>query len=249
MKVTYLGHAGLKVETAVSTVLVDPWFSLEGAFQASWFQYPDNSHLITSSLFVPTAIVISHEHLDHVDPSFLGQVPSHVPVVIPRYPSPLLRRKILSVGYREIIEVPAWKQITLLGGADIFFVSEESPANHDAAIVIRADGSALLDMNDARLSPVQLREIRAKVGGRIDLLCLQGAGASWYPICYEYSDARRQELSRRKRLAKFAYVARVIRVVDPVTAFPFAGPPCFLDSELFHHNVEMEGASFRTSNR
>jgi UDP-MurNAc hydroxylase len=47
MRVTALGHAGLKVETGRATVLIDPWFSPEGAFQASWFQFPDNSHLIT----------------------------------------------------------------------------------------------------------------------------------------------------------------------------------------------------------
>ena len=96
MNITYLGHAGLKVETARATVLVDPWFSPEGAFQASWFQYPDNSHLVTPSLFEPTAIVLSHEHLDHTDSWFLSQVPAHVPVIIPRYPSPVLKRKILS---------------------------------------------------------------------------------------------------------------------------------------------------------
>jgi UDP-MurNAc hydroxylase len=35
MRVTALGHAGLKVETSRATVLVDPWLSPEGAFQAS----------------------------------------------------------------------------------------------------------------------------------------------------------------------------------------------------------------------
>ncbi len=47
LRVTHLGHAGLKIETSGTTILVDPWFSPEGAFQASWFQYPDNAHLIT----------------------------------------------------------------------------------------------------------------------------------------------------------------------------------------------------------
>jgi UDP-MurNAc hydroxylase len=244
MKVTALGHAGLKVQTSRATVLVDPWFSPEGTFQASWFQFPDNTHLIGPSLFQPTAIVISHEHLDHVDPWFLSRVPSSVPVVIPRYPSPVLRQKVEMGGPRAIIEVPPWERVDLAEGTSVFFVSEESPMNHDSAIVIKGDGQTLLDLNDARLFPVQFRGIRQEVGGDIDLFAFQGAGASWYPMCYPYPAERRQQLSHQKRLAKFAYAASAIRVVEPIAALPFAGPPCFLDPEIFQHNDEMETGIF-----
>ena len=244
MKVTHLGHAGLKVETARATLLCDPWFSPEGAFQASWFQYPENSHVLTPSLCEPTAVVISHEHLDHVDPWFLARVPAHVPAIIHRFPSPVLRRKILAGGERPIIEVDAWTPVEIADGTRVWFVPELSPMNHDTAIVIQADGHTLLDMNDARLSPIQLREIRARAGGVVDLFALQGAGASWYPMCYEYPEERGRELSRQKRLAKFAYVARAIRVVQPVAVLPFAGPPCFLDPEIFRYNREMECGIF-----
>lgn len=240
MRVTHLGHAGLQVKTRHATVLVDPWFSPEGAFQASWFQYPENSHLISPSLFTPSAIVISHEHIDHVDGWVLARVPAHVPVIIHNYPSPELRRKVLAAGDREVIAVDAWTPVDIADGTRVFFVPEDSPMNHDAAVVIEGDGRILLDLNDARLSPVQLRAIRAKVGGVVDLFALQAAGASWYPLCYEYPAERRLELSRRKRLARFGYVARAIRVVDARAALPFAGPPCFLDPDLFHHNREME---------
>ncbi len=243
MRVTHLGHAGLKVELRGGTLVVDPWFSPQGAFQASWFQYPDNSHLLGASLYTPTAIVISHEHLDHVDPWFLSHVPSHIPVIIHAYPSPVLRRKVLAGGPREIIRVGAWERVEVAGGS-VFFVPEESPANHDAAIVIEGDGQTILNLNDARLSPVQFREIRTKVGGSIDMFPLQAAGASWYPMCYEYPDEKRRDLSRRKRFAKFAYTARAIKIVEPVVALPFAGPPCFLDPNLFRHNAEIDGGIF-----
>lgn len=243
MKVTFLGHAGLKVETTRATVLIDPWLSPEGAFLASWFQYPDNQHLVTPSLLEPTAIIISHEHLDHVDPWFLAQVPAHVPVVIPCYPSPVLQRKILAAGSREIVEAPPWEPVELAEGTRVFFVTEESPMNQDSAVVIVGDGHTLLDLNDARLSLSQLRSIRAQVG-TIDLLMLQGAGASWFPMCYKYTEDRRRELSHRKRMAKFSYLARAIKAVEPVTAIPFAGPPCFLDPELAQFNAEMEGGIF-----
>jgi len=193
MRVTHLGHAGLKVETKNATVLVDPWFSPEGAFQASWFQYPDNHHLLNTPIFNPSAIVISHEHLDHIDPWFLAQIPSNVPAFIPQYPSPVLREKIESIGPRQIIEVPAWEKVEIAPGTTVFFVNEVSPMNHDSAIVISGDGQTLLNMNDARLVPVQLHSIKVAVGGVIDLFALQGSGASWHPMCYHYdSEAYRQ---------------------------------------------------------
>ncbi|MGH9051662.1 MAG: MBL fold metallo-hydrolase [Acidimicrobiia bacterium] len=236
MRVTALGHAGLKVETGRATLLCDPWFSPEGCFQASWFQYPDNQHLLTPDLLRPAAVVISHEHLDHVDPWFLARVPSDVPVIIPRYPSNVLPRKVLAGGSREVIEVSPWESVEPAEGVRVFFVSEESPMNHDSAMVIVGDGHSLLNMNDARLSPSQLRSIRAEVGGTVDAFALQAAGASWYPICYEYPAERIRETSLNKRLAKLSYVARAIRIVEPGVALPFAGPPCFLDEELFEHN-------------
>jgi UDP-MurNAc hydroxylase len=244
MRVASLGHAGLRIETAGGTILADPWFSPEGAFQASWFQFPDNRHLLSPDLLEPRAIVISHEHRDHIDPWFLARVAPHVPVIVPRYPSPVLRRKIESAGRREIVEVPPLQRHQLFDGASVFFVSEESPMNHDSAMVLEADAQSLLNLNDARLSPVQFRAIRAQVGGTVDLFTFQGAGASWFPMCYEYPKERKSLLSASKRAAKLAYTARAMRIVEPVMGAPFAGPPCFLDPRLFQFNAEMDEGIF-----
>jgi UDP-MurNAc hydroxylase len=233
------------VETAAGSFLMDPWFSPQGAFQASWFPFPDNRHLLRPALFEPRAVLISHEHRDHVDPWFLARVPAHVPVIIPRYPSPVLRTKIERAGPRDtIVEVEPWERFDLADGVSVFFVSEESPMNHDSAIVLQAGDASLLNLNDARLSPVQFRGIRAELRGSVDAFAFQGAGASWFPMCYEYPAERSIALSRSKRAAKLAYTARAMNIVEPVVGLPFAGPPCFLDPELFRHNVEMDQGIF-----
>ncbi len=68
MRTWSLGHAGLGFSTDSTRIVCDPWFSPEGAFQASWFQYPSNEAPLESALDNPAAILISHEHMDHVDP-------------------------------------------------------------------------------------------------------------------------------------------------------------------------------------
>jgi UDP-MurNAc hydroxylase len=124
-------------------------------------------------------------------------------------------------------------------------VSEESPMNHDAALVVHGAGRAIVNLNDGRLSPQQMRAIRTQVGGPVDALLLQGAGASWYPMCYGYGPEREAQVAKQKRISKLAYAAKAIKIVEPLMAFAFAGPPCFLDPELSHFNAQMnEGGIF-----
>lgn len=244
MLITGLGHAGLKIEAAGNVILVDPWFAPEGAFQASWFPFPDNIGLLADAAIAsPDAVIISHEHLDHLDVWFLNQLPIEVPIFIPRYPSRALRNKLAAAGDRRIVEIPEWKQVEVVPSIFLFFVCE-SPMNHDSAIIVQSGGNTLLNINDARLFPVQLREICLKVGGNVDVLSFQGAGASWFPICYEYPPERRRELSAKKRRAKLNYCFRIMQTVKPSVGIPFAGPPVFLDPVLTRHNSEMEGGIF-----
>jgi UDP-MurNAc hydroxylase len=242
MIVTSLGHAGLQIEHRGARLQIDPWLSPEGAFQASWFQWPDNSHLI-DRLDVPDAVAISHEHLDHVDPWWLARLPKGTSIYIPRYPLGVLRAKILASGQTNLREVDAWQDVEILPGLRLFFVTERSPMNHDSAMVVRTQDHVVVNGNDARLCPLQLREIHAKVG-HIHLLALQGSGASWYPMVYQYSDEQKAKLSFQKRMAKFMYVVQAARAAQPDLVLPFAGPPAFLDSELFNLNREMEQGIF-----
>jgi UDP-MurNAc hydroxylase len=242
MRLSSLGHAGLEVEHSGVRVQIDPWLSPHGAFQASWFQWPDNSHLI-GQLKPPGAVAISHEHLDHVDPWWLAQLPPGTPIFIPRYPLGVLRAKLLGSGQSNITELDAWDDAEVAPGIRVCFVPERSPMNHDSGMVVRTPEHVLLNANDARLCPLQLHEIRARFG-HVNVLALQGAGASWYPMSYSYPDEHKKRLSLKKRMAKFAYVAQAARAIEPDVVLPFAGPPAFLDPELFHLNEEMREGIF-----
>ena len=98
MLITYLGHAGFCVETSRSIVIMDPWLSPTGAFDASWFQYPCNHHLaalVQEKLQDPTKeryLYISHEHKDHFDIAFLKSLAARdFTLVLAHYRRPALR--------------------------------------------------------------------------------------------------------------------------------------------------------------
>ena len=84
MRITYLGHAGLRVDGADLRLLMDPWLSRTGAFQASWYQFPANAHLDQVGLLDCDYVTVSHEHLDHMDTAVLASLGPATTVLIPR---------------------------------------------------------------------------------------------------------------------------------------------------------------------
>ena len=71
MRITFLGHAGLFVETRHGSVLCDPWFN--PAYFGSWFPFPRNDDLDRARFGRPDFLYLSHLHRDHFDPEFLAR--------------------------------------------------------------------------------------------------------------------------------------------------------------------------------
>jgi L-ascorbate metabolism protein UlaG (beta-lactamase superfamily)/nitrite reductase/ring-hydroxylating ferredoxin subunit len=237
MRISYLGHAGLRVDGADVRLLMDPWLSGRGAFQAAWFQFPANAHLDRAALLDCDYVTISHEHLDHMDLSVLTALPPATTVLIPKYPSPKFRDRLAAAGVANVREVPGWQKFRLNRRGDwLAFIPEQSPMCHDSAVLVCASGASLLHCNDARLTAGQARRAVLECGGRLDVLAVQMSSATWHPICYEYPAAQTAEICAAKRTGKFRAVGRLVRLVRPEIAVPFAGPMCFLDPEISRHN-------------
>ena len=69
MNVTFLGHAGMYIETKQGSILCDPFFN--PAYFGSWFPYPANDQLDVTPYVNPDYLFLSHTHLDHFDEAFL----------------------------------------------------------------------------------------------------------------------------------------------------------------------------------
>ena len=89
MRVTFLGHVGMYIETDGGSVLCDPWFN--PAYFGSWFPFPRNDTLDTERYSSPDYLYISHLHHDHFDPEWLGaHVDKQATVLLPAFESPEL---------------------------------------------------------------------------------------------------------------------------------------------------------------
>ena len=163
--VTALGHAGLCVEAQGVRLLLDPWVSRSGAFLGSWFPFPDNEHLPGPWLAGADLVVVSHEHLDHLDLDFLARLPAQVPIVVPRYPSTIIERRLAAAGRRHVIVLDAWERLRFGRDGWLTVIPEQCPMSHDAAVLVSVDGYSVLHTNDARISLAQTRRAMTEVGG------------------------------------------------------------------------------------
>jgi UDP-MurNAc hydroxylase len=236
MRTVFYGHACLKLESPGGSVLMDPWFSRDGAFYHAWFQYPENAPLMDEALEGTRAICVSHNHADHLDPSVLALACARdeaLRIHIPRYPSGWFLDRLARVAapiLDRLVEHRPWEPF-VAGGASMFFVPDEAPGAFDAAMVARADGHSVVNLNDSHLSADQLRRIRAELG-RVDTLALQCSGASEFPVCYDYPDEVGRGFARTKRADKLAHCRELIELLQPERVLFCAGPPAFLDPDL-----------------
>src|SRR5437660_12933736 len=114
MHVTFLGQAGIHIETRHGSILCDPWFN--PAYFASWFPFPSNEKVDRTRLANPTYLYVSHLHHDHYDPQFLCEhVSKDATVLLPDYPIDALERALREVGFTEFVHTRNTEPVELEG--------------------------------------------------------------------------------------------------------------------------------------
>jgi UDP-MurNAc hydroxylase len=234
MRVTFLGHVGFFVETQHGSVLCDPWFT--PAYFGSWFPFPRNDRLDVTAFAAPDFLYVSHLHRDHFDPEFLAaHVDKGARVLLPDFPAPFLERELRALGFEHFVQTRDGETIDV-DGLEVTIFALTSPADGplgDSAIVLGdRDGVRLVNQNDARPGdPDALRAL-----GPYDAHFVQFSGAIWYPVVYDFPPAERTRLAAEKRVNQMARARHYVEWVKAANVFPCAGPPCFLDADLFAMN-------------
>jgi UDP-MurNAc hydroxylase len=233
MRITGLGHASVFIETAHGSVLTDPW--VNPAYFGSWFPFPDNSQLDWEAYGRPDYLFVSHLHRDHFDPEHLRKhVSKDTTVLLPEYPTSELEDALRDCGFTSFVK-PASGDPIELDGLQVMIHSLISPTDGpigDSSLWLSDGQYRVLNQNDARPSDLDLfREL-----GPVDAYLVQFSGAIWFPMVYELPARAKQAMGRSKRDRQFDRTLRYIDELGAAYVFPTAGPPCFLDEELWGFN-------------
>jgi UDP-MurNAc hydroxylase len=233
MRITFLGHVGFFVETRGGSVLCDPWFT--PAYFGSWFPFPRNDGLDPRPFSQPDYLYLSHLHRDHFDARFLAeQVDKGAKVLLPPFRVPYLEHELRELGFTEFVALADGVEADL-DGLRVTTLAFTEPADGplgDSLIVVADDTARVLNQNDAR--PGDLDRLRSL--GPFDAQIVQFSGAIWYPIAYDFAPELKAKLAAEKRVNQMARAQHYIEWVDAAHVFPCAGPPAFLDDELFALN-------------
>jgi UDP-MurNAc hydroxylase len=224
----------MRIDTAAGSILTDPW--VNPAYFASWFPFPDNSLLDWETLGDVDYLYVSHLHRDHFDAAHLRRyVSKQATVLLPEYPTSQLEDELRALGFTKFLKTESEKVYELDGGLKIMIQALTSPTDGpigDSSLWVEYQGVRLLNQNDARPADlVTFAEL-----GHVHAHMLQFSGAIWYPMVYELPQAAKTAFGKQKRDRQFDRTWRYIDDLKASHVFPIAGPPCFLDDELWRFN-------------
>lgn len=238
MRATSIGHAGILIETDAGSIVCDPWFV--PAFFGSWFVFPRNDQLSSDLLErIENAdfLYISHLHGDHHDEPWLREhLRRDIPILLPGFPTREQQRTLAALGFTNFIRTVDTEELEVAPGLTIAIHVETSITDGpggDSTLVVSDGESILINQNDCRT--IDLEKLNAH--GPADLQWLQFSGAIWYPMVYELPEDEKRALCAAKVDAQFARAMSYVDNVNARAVVPSAGPPCFLDEDLFALNV------------
>ena len=238
MKATSIGHAGILIESGSRTIVCDPWFI--PAFWASWFVFPRNDQLpseVMEKLEHPDYLYISHQHGDHLDEAWLANhIDKSTPVLLPDFATRELERQLNRLGFTNFIRTRNGIMTDLGDGLRVAIHVETAIADGpggDSAMVVEDGTSRLVNQNDCRTG--DLTELLQH--GPVDMHWLQFSGAIWYPMVYDQLREELMALANSKVESQFARSIRYVEAIGARVVVPSAGPPCFLDEDLFSINM------------
>jgi UDP-MurNAc hydroxylase len=233
LEITFLGQAGIYIETRHGSILCDPWFN--PAYFASWFPFPSNEQVDRAKLSKPTYLYVSHLHHDHYDPQFLREhVSKDAIVLLPDYPIDLLERALRGLGFTKFIHTKNGQAVEI-DGLRFMIMALTAPIDGplgDSGLMVDDGETRIFNQNDSRPMDIDLLNSY----GPYDAHFVQFSGAIWYPMVYQFPEKMLQALGRKKRENEMSRALRYIQELNATFVVPSAGPPCFLDDHLFEFN-------------
>jgi UDP-MurNAc hydroxylase len=231
MQFQVVAHACLLVEAAGVHLVVDPW--IQGpVYWGSWWHWPDP--VFDASIFDAEFLYLTHWHFDHFHPESLARFNKRAHVVIAGFPVSTLANQLRALGFTKITELKQAQTLQLAPGFTL--TSYQVRHEDDSVAVIEADGTVLVDLNDAKPLASTWRKLRAR-HPHVDFMLRSHSPAWSYPTCYSFEDAsQRFEISGRSYIDAFVAAADIL---EPRYAVPFASGVCHLHRDVLGQNAEM----------
>lgn len=181
--VTYLGHQGWLIQSSRSRVLVDPLLTDEYSPGFSAVIHPPRRFDLRR--FPPVdAVVLSHEHADHLNLPSLALLDRAVPIVLPARSARALHDAVAGLGFRVVASRTGDRfaigelDIALLGGAAPGAQLDWEVTNLHILITDRARHGSFYTYVDGWPTAEALAAVR-RTAGTLGVLCHANNAMDW----------------------------------------------------------------------
>lgn len=143
LSVTRIVHGSVIVEMRGTRVAIDPWF-----YSGFLVRQGEPLGLTPDGLPPLQAVLLTHDHGDHLDERALRLLAATVPQVVAQ---PALHARLAAFGFREVTDLSPW-DTARVGGIEVTAV----PARHrvpENGYVLEAGGVSLYAAGDTRSFP------------------------------------------------------------------------------------------------
>jgi Beta-lactamase superfamily domain len=181
--VTYLGHQGWLVQGGRSRILVDPLLTAEYSpgFQAEIYPPRTFDHRKFPAI---DAVVLSHEHADHLNLPSLALLDRQIPIILPARSARALHDAVAGLGFRVVPSrtgdtfAVGELEVTLLGGVAPGAQLDWEVTNLQILIADRARHGSFFTYVDTWPTAQTLELVRRKVGA-LGILCHANNVMDW----------------------------------------------------------------------
>ncbi len=223
----WVNHASFIVSYDGLRLITDPWL-FGPAFNNGW-------SLLCESRFKPedfdgiTHIWMSHEHPDHFAPPVLKSIPpemrARITFLFQKTEDRKVKRYCEGLGF-EVQELEHGRTYELAPD----FRIKCAPVLDDSWLLIEADATRVLNLNDCVVNRPYLARAIKKQTGEVDVLMTQFSYANWV------GNPEDREGRRQHALEKLARIKLQMEAFRPKYVVPFASFVWFSHEENFYLN-------------
>jgi L-ascorbate metabolism protein UlaG (beta-lactamase superfamily) len=243
MKITFVGHASILIETHGLRILSDPWWR-GPCFGAQWWPYPPpRSELVTGGV---DYVYISHGHHDHLHPGTLRTLDRNAICLVSRRVD--IAQALRDLGF-QVVEFDDDTNHELASGVRCRIIETHAS---DTLFAIDDGQHVCVNLNDSLHSaPIEVQDrfiaLLKSLYPRIDFLFCGYGAASHFPNCYEIPGKNREATAARRQAHFNLQWARIVAGLSPTFAFPFAADVAFLETDLLWSNEPTHNAERPTT--
>lgn len=229
MKIEYICHSCLYIETSDTNFVFDPWYN-GSAYHNRWFVFP--KPIETSHIQSTKNILITHGHEDHLHAETLKLFNKDATIFFPYQWRNGIKTFLNELGFNNVNEALSFNSYKVTEQTSVTYIGFAL----ESVVVIESQGKVFINLNDALNSHHQtvvdmfIKEIK-KRWPRIDYLFSGWSGAGYFPNTVHYKDKNDVEVGKLREQYFANHFCKIAKELNPEIAIPFAPGFVLLDKD------------------